>query len=72
MTQLFSVPAAGVYEIGIGIMAAGVVMFSSILVYNIAVRFLPLVMGKVALLLRFTCGKLRDLFLHLRRECYRL
>ncbi|MBE6599413.1 MAG: hypothetical protein E7638_08235 [Ruminococcaceae bacterium] len=72
VTQLFSFAAAGLYEIGLGVMVIGIVMISCILVYNIAVRFLPWVMGKVAVLLRFTCGKLRDLFLHLRRECYRL
>ncbi len=72
VTQLFSFPAAGLFEIGIGIIVIGVVMFVSILVYNAALRFLPWVMGKVCLLLKFICGKLRDLFLHLRRECYRL
>jgi len=72
ITQLFSFPAAGIYEIGLGVMVIGIVMFAGILIYNIAVHFLPWVMRMVGTLLKFTCGKVRELFLNLRRECYRL
>lgn len=72
VTQLFTFAAAGVYEIGLGIIVIGIVMFVSILIYNIAIHFLPWVMKKVGVLLKFTCGKIRDLFLNIRRECYRL
>ncbi len=72
ITQLFTFPAAGIYEIGQGVMVIGVVMFAGILIYNVAIHFLPWVIRKVAVLLKFCCQKLRDLFLHLRRECYRL
>lgn len=72
VTQLFTFTAAGIYEIGLGVMVIGIVMFVGILIYNIAVHFLPWVMRKVGILLKFTCGKIRELFLNLRRECYRL
>lgn len=72
VTQLFTFASAGVYEIGLGIIVIGVVMFVSILIYNIAIHFLPWVMRKVGVLLKFTCGKIRELFLNIRRECYRL
>lgn len=72
VTQLFTFASAGVYEIGLGIIVIGIVMFVSILIYNIAIHFLPWVMKKVGVLLKFTCGKIRDLFLNIRRECYRL
>lgn len=72
VTQLFSFPAAGVYEIGLGIMVIGVVMFAGILIYNIAIRFLPWVIRLVAALLKFSCGKIAELFQNIRRECYKL
>lgn len=72
ITQLFSFVAAGIYEIGLGVMVIGIVMLTGILIYNFAIRFLPWVIRKVAVLLRFTCGKIRDLFVYLRRECYKL
>ncbi len=72
ITQLFSFVAAGVYEIGLGVMVIGVVMLAGILIYNFAIRFLPWVIRKVWTLMIFTCGKIRDLFMYLRRECYKL
>jgi len=72
ITQLFSFMAAGLYEIGLGVIVIGAVMLVSILLYNIAIRFLPWIIRLVASLLRFTCGKIRDLFVFVRRECYKL
>jgi len=72
ITQLFSFAAAGVYEIGLGVMIIGVVMLAGILIYNFAIRFLPWLIRKVWQLLVFTCGKIKVLFLFARRECYKL
>ncbi len=72
ITQLFSFLAAGIYEIGLGIMVAGAVLFVSVLIYNLSIRFLPWVITLVGNLLGYTCGKLKDLFLYVRRECYKL
>ena len=63
---------AGLYEIGLGVMTAGIVLFFSVLLYNFAIRFLPWVMGRLGTFLGFLCGKAKDLFLYLRRECYQL
>ena len=42
ITQLFSFVAAGVYEIGLGVMIAGMVLFAAVLLYNrIRVRQAP-------------------------------
>jgi hypothetical protein len=49
ITQLFTFPAAGIYEIGLGVMVAGTVLFVSILIYNFAIRFVPWVSSKLAL-----------------------
>ena len=72
ITQLFSFVAAGIYEIGLGIMVAGTVLFVSVLIYNVSVRFFPWVISLVGTLMGFVYGKLKDLFLFIRRECYKL
>lgn len=72
ITQLFSFVAGGLYEIGLGVMIAGAVLFAAILIYNFSIRFLPWLITQVGTLLSFTCGKIKSLFLHLRRECYKL
>ena len=72
ITQLFSFVAAGIYEIGLGIMVAGAVLFVAVLIYNISVRFFPWLIVQVGTLMGFVYGKLRELFLLIRRECYKL
>ena len=72
ITQLFSFLSAGIYEIGLGIMVAGAVLFVSILLYNIAIRFLPWLIGRLGNLLGWICGKIKTLFYVVRRECYKL
>ena len=72
ITQLFSTLPVGLYEIGIGVVIAGLVMFGGILVYNIAVRFLPFLMRLIGRLFRYLFNKLKTLFNHLRRECAKL
>ena len=76
ITQLFGIGGgtviAGIYEIGLGVMVAGLVLFVSVLLYNFAIRFLPWVISKLGTFLRYLCGKLKDLFLYVRRECYQL
>ena len=47
-------------------------LFLSVLLYNFAIRFLPWVMSKLGSFLGYLCGKAKDLFLYLRRECYQL
>lgn len=72
ITQLFSFVAAGIYEIGLGIMVAGAVLFVSVLLYNIAIRLLPWIISLIGNLLGLICGKLKNLFFVVRRECYKL
>lgn len=72
ITQLFSFPAAGIYEIGLGVIVAGAVLFVSILIYNFAIRFVPWVISKLGVFLKYVCGKLVTLFKFARKECYKL
>jgi hypothetical protein len=70
--QLFSVVPVGLYEIGMGVIIAGGIMFVGILIYNVAVRLLPFLMRMVWRLFCFVLKKLRVLFNFLRRECAKL
>jgi len=72
ITQLFTFFAAGIYEIGLGIMVAGGVLFVSVLIYNFSVRLIPWVIGQLGNFLGFVCRKLKVLFNYVRRECYKL
>ncbi len=72
ITQMFSFISAGIYEIGLGIMIAGVALFLSVTIYNISIRLLPWLIVLVGRLFRFVCIKLKILFNFVRRECYKL
>lgn len=70
--QFTSSVATGVYEIGLGVVAAGCAMLVGILLYNLAVRLLPKLIKLVYKLFRFTLKQLVKLFNHLRRESAKL
>ena len=72
ITQLFTFPAGGLYEIGLGVMIAGAVLFVAVLLYNFSIRLLPWLITQLGVFLKFLCRKLKDLFLTIRRECYKL
>ncbi len=68
VSQLFTSVPIGLYEIGIGVVIAGVTMFAGILIYNLAIRLLPFIIKLVYKLFRFVFAKLKALFDYLRRE----
>ncbi|MBR5679676.1 MAG: hypothetical protein IKX19_03415 [Clostridia bacterium] len=72
ITQLFTFPAGGLYEIGLGVMIAGAVLFVAVLLYNFSIRLLPWLITQLGVRLKVLCRKLKELFLHIRRECYKL
>ena len=74
IAQLITVASAapGLYEIGLGIMVAGIVMLGGILVYNMAIRLVPLLMRLLGSLFHFCTGKLKDLFRRAKEACYTL
>lgn len=59
----------GVYEIGLGIAAAGVTMLAGVLIYNAAVRFIPFVLRWLGVFFMFTVRRAREFFYYVRREC---
>lgn len=72
ITQLFSFVAAGLYEIGLGVMIIGAALFAGVVLYNLAIRFLPWVMKWLTVFFVFVFHRLRNLFYLARRECYKL
>ncbi|MBQ8401850.1 MAG: hypothetical protein IJX14_07975 [Clostridia bacterium] len=72
ITQLFSFMAAGLYEIGLGVMIGGGVLLAGVILYNLAIRFLPWVMKWLTVFFVFVFGRIRNLFYLARRECYKL
>ncbi len=70
--QLFVSVPVGLYEIGIGVIIAGVVMFLGILIYNFAVRLIPLLMKLWWRLFLHVLEKLKCLFNFLRKESVKL
>ncbi|MGI6742398.1 MAG: hypothetical protein ACOX4O_01925 [Eubacteriales bacterium] len=68
ITQLFSTVPIGLYELGLGLLAGGVCMFSAIIIYNIAIRFLPFTLKKLTTLLQLIIGSLKDLYYSLKRR----
>ena len=74
ITQLISAvsSAPGLYEIGLGILIAGSVMLGGILIYNLAIRLIPLLIRCLAGLFRFCTGELRNIFRRAKEACYKL
>lgn len=69
IVKMFSVPAVGLYEIGFGIIIAGVTMICGILIYNGTVRFMPWLLRKSCLLVKLTISKIKPLLSEYKRRC---
>ncbi len=69
ITQLFEYAPIGMYEIGLGIMIGGTVMFAGVLAYNIAVRLVPYLIKKLMVLLSFTIHKCIELYYYVKGRC---
>lgn len=69
ITQLFEYAPIGTYEIGLGIMIGGAVMFFGVLAYNVAVRLLPYLIKEVMVLLSFTIHKCVELYYYVKGRC---
>ena len=72
VVQLFTSVATGLYEIGIGIVVAGIVLALGILLYNFAVRLVPILIKLVWKLFKYVLGRLKELFNYLRKESAKL
>ncbi len=71
VSQLFSSMPIGLFELGIAITVLGATMLLGIIIYNLAVRFLPFVLKQFFRFIRFFIAFLQDLYYYLKGECYR-
>jgi len=69
ITQLFKYVPIGLYEIGLGITAGGVVMFCGIIIYNAAIRFFPYLIRKTAALFVYTARRTVELYYYVKGAC---
>lgn len=69
ITQLFEYSPIGMYEIGLGIMIGGIVMFLGVLAYNIAVRLVPYLLKKLMVFLSFAIHKCIELYYYVKGRC---
>lgn len=72
IVQLFTSLPTGLYEIGLGVITAGVVMLLGILLYNFAIRLVPILFKQVLKLFKFTLKKVKLLFNYFRKECAKI
>ena len=71
VSQRFITQPVGLFELGLGIVLAGVTMLFGILIYNFASRVMPFVMKKAFKGVRYGIRYLRDLFFYVRGEYYK-
>ena len=69
--QCFKVVPIGLYEIGIGLVIGGVAMLVSVLLYNIAIRFVPKLYKQINRLGAYVYGGIGDLYTNTKKECSR-
>ncbi len=69
ITQCFGNLPIGLFEIGLGIAIGGVTMLVSVLLYNLAVRFIPRLYKLVNRFAGTVYSKIGDLFYTLKKEC---
>ncbi len=70
--QLFVSLAIGLYEIGVGVTAIGIALFVGILLYNFAIRLVPILMRLEWKLFKYTLKKLKVFLNYVRRECAKI
>ena len=58
--------AEGIFEIGLGIAVAGATLLACVLIYNLALRFMPWAIRKTGRLCRFVTRKIHILILNIR------
>ena len=72
IVQALSTLPIGLFEIGIGITAGAIVLFTSILLYNFAIRLLPFTIKQLARFFGWTVRRGKVLFVYLKGECAKL
>lgn len=69
VSQMLSSVPIGLYECGVAIMIGAFALAIGILVYNFAVRFMPIVAKWLLKLVHYVIRKYRELYVNLKKEC---
>lgn len=69
--KLFTVLPEGLYEMGLAAIICGCTMLISIILYNLGIRFLPLLFAPLKSFVLFTVDKIIDLYYYIKKECYK-
>ena len=70
--QLSVAVPIGLYEMGLGIIAGGITLAASILLYNFVVRFVPFIFRVLFIFYRFLCRQISKLIGLVRGACGKL
>lgn len=69
--EAVKIPVLGIFEVGIGISIGGVTILVALLLYNIAMRYLPILYKLITRFARYVIEKIADLFYNIKKECGR-
>lgn len=69
ITQALTVLPVGLYEIGLAVTVGGISMMLGILIYNFAVRLMPILIHYLYVFFRFVVNKAVYLFMLIKKEC---
>lgn len=72
VTKIFESLPVGLFEIGLGVTIGGAVMLSGILIYNVAIRFLPFVIRNLGPVFTGVFGKFKEFYLFVKRKCAKI
>lgn len=64
-----NVPVLGAFEIGLGVAIGGATILISVLLYNIAIRFTPMLYKCITRFAKFVMEKIADLYYTIKKEC---
>ncbi len=72
-TQVLSNPRyIGIHEIGLGLLAAGITIFVSVILYNIALKLVPFIYAKLLTFINFSYRKTKEIFIKAKKGCENL
>ncbi len=72
VTQMTAAGGAGLYEMGLGVIAGGITMFLGILMYNFIVRLAPFIYKKLFVFIKFVIEKIKQLYKNVKEACERI
>lgn len=69
--ETFKVAPLGMFEVGLGITVGGITMLLSVLLYNVAIRFVPKLYTCLSKLVKLVAKQLYNLYIKAKKECGR-